>query len=53
MKIPDHSHEYLIPIATKEEIREGTSQGSVVVPKVLGTASLYSYETFAALEQVV
>ncbi|WP_375623764.1 MULTISPECIES: alanine-zipper protein [unclassified Bartonella] len=53
MKIPDHSHEYLIPVATKEEIREGTSQDSVVVPKVLGTASLYSYETFAPLEQVV
>ncbi|WP_375652175.1 alanine-zipper protein, partial [Bartonella sp. LB28NMGDW] len=53
MKIPDHSHEYLIPIATQEEIREGTSQDSVVVPKILGTASLYSYETFAPLEQVV
>ncbi|WP_375685499.1 hypothetical protein [Bartonella sp. TT110JLCBS] len=53
MKIPDHSHEYLIPIATKEEIREGSSQDSVVVPKILGTASLYSYETFAPLEQVV
>ncbi|WP_273758731.1 hypothetical protein [Bartonella sp. AU55XJBT] len=53
MKIPDHSHEYLIPIATKEEIREGTSQDSVVVPKILGTASLYSYEEFAPLEQVV
>ncbi|WP_139413128.1 alanine-zipper protein [Bartonella mastomydis] len=53
MKIPDHSHEYLIPVATEDEIREGTSQSSVVVPKILGTASLYSYETFAPLEQVV
>ncbi|UNF37810.1 hypothetical protein MNL11_03530 [Bartonella krasnovii] len=44
MKIPDHSHEYLIPVATEEEIREGLSQDSVVVPKILGTASLYSYE---------
>ncbi|WP_375620517.1 hypothetical protein [Bartonella sp. TS25HLJMH] len=53
MKIPDHEHEYLIPVATQEEIREGTSQDTVVVPKLLGTASLYSYETFAPLEQVV
>ncbi|EJF95865.1 hypothetical protein MEE_01102 [Bartonella elizabethae F9251 = ATCC 49927] len=53
MKIPDHSHEYLIPVATEEEIREGLSQDVVVVPKLLGTASLYSYETFAPLEQVV
>ncbi|WP_375629472.1 hypothetical protein [Bartonella sp. TT67HLJMS] len=50
MKIPDHEHEYLIPVAMQEEIREGTSQDTVVVPKLLGTASLYSYETFAPLE---
>ncbi|WP_375633069.1 hypothetical protein, partial [Bartonella sp. AA74HLJMH] len=53
MKIPDHEHEYLIPVATREEMIAGTSQDSVVVPKLLGTASLYSYETFAPLEQVV
>ncbi len=53
MKIPDHSHEYQIPVATREEILEGLSEESFVVPKLLGTASLYAYEAFSTAEQGV
>ncbi|ETS14202.1 hypothetical protein Q648_00417 [Bartonella quintana JK 12] len=49
--LPYHKHEYQIPAVTKEEIIEGSSMDKVVVPKLLGTASLYPYEVFATVEQ--
>ncbi|WP_208439318.1 hypothetical protein, partial [Bartonella tribocorum] len=53
MGIPYHTHDYQIPVATKEEIIEGVSEDTVIVPKLLGTASLYPREVFASAEQGV
>jgi len=53
MTIPQHSHKFEIPVASRQDIIEGTAVDKAVVPAGLGSAAAAAVKDFASAAQGV